>query len=99
MRAFLEAVEEHSPVQSACLFGSHARGEAGLGSDIDLAVVSEAFSARSFEDNVAISRLTWGIETRIEPIALRPEALQSDTPLMAEIRRNGILVYPTGDNG
>ena len=94
VHVFLREAEHRYPVKEAYIFGSYALGEAGPESDIDLAVISEAFSGQRFEDNVALSKLTWGIDTRIEPIAFRPEALQADTPLTIAIRRTGIRVYP-----
>lgn len=90
---FLQVVDQRFPVLQAYLLGSYATGRAGPDSDVDLVVISEAFSSQRFEDNVALGVLTWGIDTRIEPVALRPEALQADTPLMSAVRRQGLLVY------
>ena len=90
--AFLREVARHFPVEMAYVFGSHARGTAGLESDIDLAVISSAFSGDRFADNVALARLTWNIDTRIEPVALRPESLASDSPLVAAIRAEGVAI-------
>jgi predicted nucleotidyltransferase len=92
VRAFLRAVALHYPVEAAYVFGSYARGTAGPDSDIDVAVVSSAFSGKRFEDNVALARLTWGIDTRIEPVALRPESLASDNSLAATIHAEGFAV-------
>ena len=97
VRAFLRAVALHYPVEVAYVFGSYARGMADPDSDIDVAIISSAFSGDRFEDNAALARLTWGIDTRIEPIALRPESLASDSSLAATIRAEGLAV-PLGSD-
>jgi len=90
--AFLRVVQRHYPLQAAYVFGSYACHTASPESDIDLALISESFSGDRLVDNAAVARLTWGIDTRIEPIALRPKALLDDTPLTAAIRSEGVPV-------
>ena len=41
LRACLEAFDRAMPVRAVYLFGSHARGDAGPDSDVDLCIVSE----------------------------------------------------------
>jgi len=41
LRKCLEAFDRVMPLQAVYLFGSHARGEAGPNSDVDLCLVSE----------------------------------------------------------
>jgi len=97
VRAFLRAVASLFPVEAAYIFGSYARGTASPDSDIDVAVVSSAFSGDRFDDNAALARLTWGIDTRIEPVALRSEALASGSPLAAAIHLEGVSVSREAD--
>jgi len=52
--AFLRVVTLHYPVEAAYIFGSYARGTASPDSDIDVAVVSLAFSGERFEDNAIL---------------------------------------------
>ena len=59
-------------VEGVILFGSHARGEANEGSDIDLLIVSPDFEglntrARLERLGVAAARLWQPIEDRIHP--------------------------------
>jgi len=92
VRQFVEKVNKQFPVEQAFLFGSYALGTATEDSDIDVAIVSRAFSGSRFEDNVAIATLTWGIDTRIEPVAFRPEQFNDDSILASEILCHGIKI-------
>ena len=38
-RALIEVFKRHPSIQAVYLFGSHASGKAGLGSDLDLAII------------------------------------------------------------
>jgi predicted nucleotidyltransferase len=48
------------PIQTVYLFGSHARGEAGPDSDVDLCIVSEG-AERQFEAAARLRHVMWGI--------------------------------------
>src|SRR6266704_1170015 len=58
----LEAIDRVRPVRSVYLFGSHARGQAGPDSDVDLCIVAEG----------AESQLKTATEFRRALWALRP---------------------------
>jgi predicted nucleotidyltransferase len=61
-------------------------------SDIDVAIVSDAFSGDRFEDRRRIVPLRRGIDSRIEPIPLTPEAFASGGNLIDEIKQTGIKI-------
>jgi uncharacterized protein len=86
---YLKAVNEKFALEKAYLFGSYARGTANEDSDIDIALVSPSFSGDSFADNVEVRVLTWGINTKIEAVAFRPEEFNEDNLLVSEILTNG----------
>lgn len=87
---YLREVHAYFPIIKAYVFGSYASNKATVDSDIDLVIVSSAFSGSRFEDNVAVSKLIWGIDTRIEPITFRPEQFDYENMLASEILTNGI---------
>jgi len=80
-------------VQKMILFGSHAKGRANPRSDIDLAVVSSQFGHDDVEEMQMLWKKTRFADVRIEPFPLSPDDLeQSDSPLVEEIRRYGVVV-------
>ena len=73
-RRFRDAVRARGyPVQRIVLYGSVARNEAHEDSDIDIAVICKPFAENRTEENVAMRRLCWNIDTRIEPFCLHPD--------------------------
>ncbi len=76
------------------LFGSWAEGRQNQDSDIDIAVISDQFSGNSFEDSTKLRLLTIGIDTMLEPVAMRNEDFNDKyNTLATEIRRNGVRVF------
>ena len=91
IKNYLFKVSKHFKVEKAYLFGSYANGLAHKESDIDLAIVSSSFSGNSFSDNVALGKLTWGIDTRIEPIGFTPKDFD-ELMFAKEIQKVGIEI-------
>ncbi len=91
IKNYLFKVSQHFKIEQAYLFGSYASGKAHEESDIDLAIVSSSFSGNSFTDNVELGKLTWGIDTRIEPIGFTPQDFD-ELMFAKEIKRIGIRI-------
>jgi hypothetical protein len=97
VRKYIEELEKNRiHVSQALIFGSHAKGTANNESDIDVALVSEAFTGDRFEDRRTIVPLRRKIDTRIEPIPLKPEDFNDGGALVEEIKRTGIVVLKSG---
>ena len=93
IKNYIEALRNHGiPVNEVILFGSCVRGAIKEESDIDVAIVSNAFSGDRFEDRRRIVPLRRGIDNRIEPIPLTPEAFASGGNLIDEIKKTGIRI-------
>jgi predicted nucleotidyltransferase len=93
IKNYIEELRNHGiPVNEIILFGSCVRGGAKEESDIDVAIVSEAFSGDRFEDRRRIVPLRRGIDSRIEPIPLTPAAFAAGGNLIDEIKRTGIRI-------
>jgi uncharacterized protein len=84
-------------ILEAVIFGSHAKGMAKEESDIDVALVSDAFIGDRFEDRRRIVPLRRKIDTRIEPMPFKPEDFNNGGVLVEEIKRTGIVLDITGD--
>jgi predicted nucleotidyltransferase len=65
-------------IEKAFLFGSHARGNPGKWSDIDVALVSPDFSGMPFYDNKKLTPFILKVDTRIELHPFRPEDFTED---------------------
>ena len=89
---FLKAMRQRQRVEAAYLYGSQAKGTATDWSDIDLAVVSQDFSADRFQERLALMRLAAQIDVRIEPHPFTPQDFNANDPLVSEIRRTGVRV-------
>jgi len=93
IRKYIEKLEMNGiPVSQAFLFGSCSKGMVKPESDIDVALVSEAFSGDRFEDRRRIIPLRREIDSRIEPIPFRPEDFNDGGALAAEIKKTGIRI-------
>jgi len=95
-RYIAELEKNRIPIKKAILFGSHARGAAGPESDIDVALISEAFSGDRFEDRRKIVPLRRRIDNRIEPIPFTPDDYDNGGILAEEIKKTGFIVFPKG---
>jgi predicted nucleotidyltransferase len=78
--------------QKVYLYGSYARGTPREESDIDLAIVSDDLTGDRMDDEFALMRLTWDIDTRIEPHSFRPEEFTPDDPEAQEILETGVPI-------
>jgi len=93
VKRYIEELEKKEIyISKAILFGSHARGKAKPESDIDVALISDAFSGDRFEDRRRIVPLRRKIDGRIEPIPFRPEDFENGGVLAEEIKRTGIII-------
>jgi predicted nucleotidyltransferase len=81
------------PVERIILFGSYARGNHTDASDIDLAVVSEAFSGVRFHD---VSRIIDAVtlpDSRVEIHPYRPCDFTNGDPFAQEILKTGTVLF------
>lgn len=90
IQIFLDAIGKTYQVESAYLFGSHAKGTSKQWSDIDLAIVSPDFSEDLYEERLILMRLAAEIDDRIEPKPFRPEMFSPIEPLVDEIQKHGL---------
>jgi uncharacterized protein len=90
IRIFLDEIQKTYRVDSAYLFGSHAKGTSSQWSDIDLAVVSPDFSEDLYEERLVLMRMAAEIDDRIEPKPFRPDMFNASEPLVDEIQKHGL---------
>jgi predicted nucleotidyltransferase len=96
VRRFVARVRERVPVSQVYLYGSYASGQAGENSDIDLAVVSDAFGRDRYRELILLSRLRLPDSIEIEALPFSERELAELPPgsFLREVLRSGRLVYP-----
>ncbi len=94
IKKYIEELEKNQVyISEAILFGSHARGIANPESDIDVALVSDAFTGDRFEDRRRIIPFRRKIDSRIEPIPFKTEDYYDGGMLAREIKKTGKVVW------
>ncbi len=91
-RYLVELEKNHFPIERAVLFGSYAEGRADEWSDIDVALVSDAFEGDRFSDRGKIRRITLSVSSDLSPLPFRPEDFVPENPLAREILEKGVNV-------
>ncbi len=76
-------------ISEVFIFGSQAKRTAKEESDINIALISDAFTGDRFEDRRRIVPLRRRIDSRIEPIPFRPEDFNDGGMLVEEIKSTG----------
>lgn len=97
VRRYLREVQRAGiPVLGGVIYGSHARGQAGPESDIDLLVISGDGAKSRCRDIDLLWKLRARIDWRIEPVLVSRRRWRSDhgSPLLATIRQEGYLIRP-----
>ena len=74
------------------LFGSYAKGNSNEWSDIDVALVSNAFEGHWIKDRNRIRAITLSISCDIQVLPYRPEDFNPEDPFVKEIIETGIRV-------
>jgi predicted nucleotidyltransferase len=67
------------------LFGSHARGAAYEGSDIDLAVFLDRDAIDGFDEDIQLMRLTRDVDLSIETHSFSRKDFENPDPFVQEI--------------
>lgn len=88
-------------LRSLVIFGSYARGEVTLGSDIDILIIlkecklSYRERLQEFYEDIE-SKITTGPSLLVSPIILKEEEAREFNPIYLEIMENNIIVFDDG---
>ena len=92
---FYESVRQSLPVRKVLLYGSHAKGNAGKDSDIDVAVViEETDHARRIEITARLFDSAFRIDPALEPKCIFQDEYEDhdQASILAEIINTGIEI-------
>jgi predicted nucleotidyltransferase len=89
---YITFLRKNNPkLQKAYLFGSYAKGNDDLNSDIDIALIFEDFPD-SFDMQVQLMKLRRKFDTRIEPHPFREADFNNSNPTANEILTTGVEI-------
>ena len=80
------------PIHQAILFGSYACGNYKEWSDIDIALVSDIFQGKRFEDRGKIRKINLSVSSSLEVLPYRPDDFTPDDPFVKEIMETGVKI-------
>jgi predicted nucleotidyltransferase len=76
------------------LYGSYATGTNQEGSDIDLVVISEDFTGKSYWERIdVLSEVIYEIFAPIEAVAMTPDEWERGDSLVTDFARNGEVLF------
>ena len=90
-REYVNEVKKHVSVNKAFLYGSYAKGTYNEGSDLDIAIFSEAFTNKKF---VEVTAFLLSLARRYKQICIEPVGFSNldiidDNPFIKEIINTG----------
>lgn len=90
---YIAALQQNNvPISQAVLFGSYAQGNYQEWSDIDIALVSNIFEGKRFDDRGKIRKINLSISSDLEILPYRPEDFTPDDPFVREIIKTGVRI-------
>ncbi len=98
LKEYLKLLRVSYNVYAVILFGSHAQGQAGEYSDIDLAVFSDDFGKDPFSEMKGLLKLRRKINPDIEPLPFSKKVFfeHDKAEFVNEILSKGKLIYKDG---
>ena len=91
-RRYADALRMEFDLQELYVYGSYAKGTQRTDSDIDIAVVADAFTGDTVEDTWRLMKLRRNIDIRIEPHPFLPSDFTQANPAALEVMRTGIRI-------
>ena len=91
VKRYAELVCSHFAIEKVVLYGSHARGMAGIDNDIDVAIVVRKMEKGFFEVEPLLWRLRREIDSLIEPVLVEED--NDPAGFLNEILKTGIIIY------
>lgn len=97
LRRYLQALQQRLPVECLAVFGSRARGDHWIDSDIDLVVVSAAFEGLPRQERIGLLLEDWRESPALEPLGYTcNELLRADHPVLLEALSDGRAIFDRG---
>jgi len=95
LRTYIKKVNKKFKLEKAILFGSRARGDYLLNSDVDMILVSKDFKKLKFKERMAEVLECWDEYIDIEPLCYTPEEFEKKKKQIGIVNqaiKEGILI-------
>ena len=93
INAYLDVLKKRDiPIKQAVLFGSYTKGDYGDWSDMDMALVYDAFVGDRIQDRIKIRPITLSISCDIEVLPYTPRDFTPDNPFVKNILETGVRI-------
>ena len=94
VNAYAKFINKDIPISGVYIFGSHAKGKAKPGSDIDVAILSTSFGKNPHEEGKWLQRKLWGVSySNLDVVGYSPTEFKiGKSPLLAEIRKTAVSI-------
>ena len=92
-KQFVNKIKKEIPVSKAVLFGSYVNGNYDEGSDVDLAIFSDAFEDMSRVEGITfllVRALEFDVD--LEPVAFSTKEMEIRSGIVEEIFRTGVEI-------
>jgi hypothetical protein len=76
LKIYLKKINKKFRIEKAILFGSRARGDYLLDSDVDIIIVSKDFGKLKFKERMSEAITEWNEYIDIEPLCYTPEEFE-----------------------
>jgi len=97
LTAYLDRLGRGLRIEAAVVFGSRARNEGYVDSDLDLAVVSSDFEGTHRIERIGLLLEDWHGPVGLEPLGFTPaELLGCPGPLVWSLLHEGVAILDTG---
>ena len=98
LKKYINLLTENYKISAVVLYGSYANGTQNEYSDIDIAVFSEEFGTKPYEEAKLLFKLRRKIDTDIEPLPFSSQRLNTKdkTDFCYGIINRGKLLYKKG---
>lgn len=97
LRVLAEGLQAQFPINSVVVFGSRARGDFLVESDVDVAVISSAFADLPVPERIDRILRRWEGPVALEAVGLTPDELDAcKSALCWEMLEDGVAIFDDG---
>lgn len=89
---YAKILKQELDIQSIYLYGSYAKGNDTVDSDIDIAVIAKDLTGDMFEDTIKLMKYRRQVDNRIEPHPFLISEFNVNNPLAKEIMDTGTKI-------
>ena len=90
LKKYKKMLSQHMSFDELILYGSYAKGNAHIDSDVDVAIVVKTLSGGYFATRPLLWKIRREVDDRIEPVLIEKD--HDESGFLSEIMKNGITI-------